>query len=54
MSVDISMGMNMSALRLGWAHNLLKLGYGQRKERLECGKGAFIKRSGREEKKKGG
>jgi hypothetical protein len=37
MSVDISMGMNMSALRLGWAHNLLKLGYGQRKERLECG-----------------
>jgi hypothetical protein len=54
MSVDISMGMNMSALRLGWAHNLLKLGYGQRKERLECGKGAFIKRSGREEKKKRG
>jgi hypothetical protein len=33
---------------------LLKLGYGQRKERLECGKGAFIKRSGREEKKKRG
>jgi hypothetical protein len=52
MSVDISMGMNMSALRLGWAHNLLKLGYGQRKERLECGKGAFIKRRGREKKRR--
>jgi hypothetical protein len=30
----------------------LKLGYGQRKERLECGKGAFIKRSGRNKRVK--